>query len=186
VPLGEALIDETAFLFVLGGIWVASRKRARERALSLIRSTEIEIDDEKISWRSKFTSPFIRRKLWPPTFQRGESGCTVNRGGVDYTFHRKSRTWFMGRARAWSFCCLRRLEVTPPRRPYLRASSRQLESPGTSPGPERDPRNESGKCYYPHGATLPQQPYCFGPGLYLLASPVTHGMGSRQVVAVQK
>ena len=52
LPLRAALVCDAVFALVIGVVMVGSRNKARQRTANLLRSTEIEIDDEKATWRS--------------------------------------------------------------------------------------------------------------------------------------
>ena len=49
-----------AFL-VMGGVWVKGSDKATQRVVNLLRSTEIEIDDDQAVWRSKLSNRVLYR-----------------------------------------------------------------------------------------------------------------------------
>jgi hypothetical protein len=53
--LREALICDTAFCLVVAVAMLGGRNKARQRTVDLLRSTEIEIDDQKATWRSNLS-----------------------------------------------------------------------------------------------------------------------------------
>ena len=60
LPLRAALVCDAVFVLVVGVVMVGSRNKARQRTASLLRSTEIEIDDEK---RERGRPQFLARRL---------------------------------------------------------------------------------------------------------------------------
>src|SRR5579862_4372765 len=58
----RAALTFDAFIFlVIAVVWVGGRHKARERMANLLRSTEIEIDEEKASWRNSLHKMSIYR-----------------------------------------------------------------------------------------------------------------------------
>ena len=53
--LREALICDTIFCLVVAVAMLGGRSKAQQRTANLIRSTEIEIDDQKATWRSSLS-----------------------------------------------------------------------------------------------------------------------------------
>jgi hypothetical protein len=53
--LREALIRDTIFCLVVAVAMLGGRSKAQQRTANLIRSTEIEIDDQKATWRSSLS-----------------------------------------------------------------------------------------------------------------------------------
>lgn len=59
--LRAALIYDTIFTLAMAIIFVRGQSRALQRIATLLRATEIEIDDEKASWRSNLSKTVLYR-----------------------------------------------------------------------------------------------------------------------------
>jgi hypothetical protein len=69
--LRAALIYDTIFALVVAVTMVGGRNKARQRTANLLRSTEIEINDEKATWRSKLSkTDFYRSDIVEVCFSR--------------------------------------------------------------------------------------------------------------------
>jgi hypothetical protein len=62
--LREAFIGDTVFALLMVVAWIGGRNKALQRIANLRRSTEIEIDDQKATWRSNLsTMDFYRSDI---------------------------------------------------------------------------------------------------------------------------
>ena len=69
--LRAALIYDAIFCLVVAAAMVAGRNKARHRTANFLRSTEIELDDEKATWRSNISKKdFYRSDIVEACFSK--------------------------------------------------------------------------------------------------------------------